>query len=202
MIVTIDSNIFSISELIAGKLHKPATRWCTQYNRCDDIANSSPKDEKIFYNTPVSMSSDVTYYQFPTDTIHFVYVDFSYNIEILKHILSNIKHLSNVVVLSNGKSYATGQYVLYPGNCTDEDIAEVIGGIIVLHLKEKRAIPQRELIALLCGKSHSAMSRNDKDQSVGDDKTNTKIKIYNIYDILDAKQSNFTEISDCHECKK
>lgn len=200
MLVTIDSNVLKLPQLIAEKLPESAVRWCTKLNQCDDVNtdiatllfNSKAEDGRsmrIVYNTPISMATDVTYYNLSKPAIHFVYLDYNKNHTELKRILINISKLQNVIIISNGSIYATGQYVLYIGNCTDDDIADVISGIIVVHLKENRTIHEKELIALLCDKKYTPLP----------DEINEPKKI-DIYTILDSKRSNYGEISDCFEC--
>lgn len=203
--VTIDSNVYNITKLIAKKLNNlpelsiPVTRWCTKLNRCSDVDNNSgswpnpsskSKETQIYYNTPVSMSDDITYYNMPENALHFVYVDFGTNTTDLKRILKNIKHLKNVVVLSNASVYPTGQYKLYPGNCTDDAIAETICTIIVMHTKESRPIHEKEIISLICQKTKYSPSEKEQCEA----------KKYDIYNIMDSKRSVCGEISDCYEC--
>lgn len=196
MFVTIDSNVLSLPELIAAKLPQSALRWCTNLNRCDEPVSNN--HQQMFFNTPVSMSSDVTYYKMPKNAVHFVYLDYGTNTPTLKRILENIKHLDNVIVLSNGDVYSTGQYVLQIGNCTDDDIADVISGIIILHLKENRTVDEREIISLLCGQKQ--ITTNDVGRDIASKNENQKI--YSIYRVLDSKRSNYGEIPNCYECKK
>lgn len=187
MLVTIDSNIYNLAQLVAEKLPEPATRWCSKLNQCLDNFGST---NKLVYNTPVSMSSDVTYYNLPDSAIHFVYLDFGRYQTDLKRILKNIRQLKNVIVLSNGGVYPTGQYVLNIGNCTDDDVAEVISGIIILHLELDQLIPEQAIISLLRGIDYIPSEEDTSDQ-----------KIYNVYNILESKRSSCGEISDCYECQ-
>lgn len=199
MIVTIDSNKYNLPPLIAEKLTTPVVRWCEKFNSCYDVdsknlwpmPSSSSTKLQMFFHTPVSMSSDVTDYNFPESSIHFVYLDYGTNTSALKRILKNIKSLKNVVIISNGDVYAgTAQYTIYKGNCSDDDISDVISGIIVVHLKENRTIHEKEVIAVLCG---------DTCELTNDEKMNQKK--YDAYNILDSKRLNYGEIADCYECK-
>lgn len=202
MFVTFDSNVFNIANRVATKLPTPGVRWCTHLDRCEDVSNDpntswlkpsvNSKKLQFFYNTPISMATDVTVYNLPKNSMHFVYLDFGENSTALARILKNIKQLNNVIIISNGDVYSTGQYTLHVGNCSDENIAEVIGGIIIVHLAERRTVHQKELISLLCD-SDSIYKPTIHEQN--------QQKEYSIYNIMDSKRSNYGEIPDCFECK-
>lgn len=186
MLITIDSNVGSIPQLIAEKLPTPGIRWCTMRDQCPNVSSN----DGIFYNTPVGLMSDLSNYKLPNDALHFVYVDFSKNQFDLSRLLKNIRSLRNVVVISNGDAYSTGQYALTIGNCTEDDVAEVISGIIVVHLEFGFAVSEDAVTALLSDGVYVPSEDSATDQ-----------KIYNVYNILDSKRSTSGEISDCYECK-
>nr|WDA64845.1 hypothetical protein NNONMNKP_00030 [Oryctes rhinoceros nudivirus]WDA64980.2 hypothetical protein NFEMFJFI_00029 [Oryctes rhinoceros nudivirus]WDA65097.2 hypothetical protein GJFDDEIJ_00028 [Oryctes rhinoceros nudivirus] len=162
MYVTIDSNVANIPQLIASKIGQSSIRWCSDLNVCDaftELRNNGGKIDsnqnamQVYFNTPISMSTDVEEYTMPPNTIHFVYLDYAVNTYALRMILNNIKKLRNVIIITNGSSYSYGQYVLTVGNCTLDDIADVISGIIVVHIRENRTVDERELVALICGET-------------------------------------------------
>ncbi|ATY70243.1 GrBNV gp81-like protein [Tomelloso virus] len=187
MFITIDSNVLNLPPLIADKLTLPSKRWCTKFNRCHII---DPKSKyQVFYNTPVSMSTDPSYYEFPDDAVSFIYLDYSTNTATLKQILANIPKLNNVVVFSNADVYASGNYPLSIGNCNDQDISDVISGIMVIHLQKNRLVDEAELLAILTNSDYSDASDTQSDQ-----------KKYSVYNVLDAKRSNYGEIQNCHDC--
>nr|DBA13076.1 TPA: gp81-like protein [Oryctes rhinoceros nudivirus] len=199
MYVTIDSNVANIPQLIASKIGQSSARWCSDLNVCDaftELRNNGGKIDsnqnamQVYFNTPISMSTDVDEYTMPPNTIHFVYLDYAINTYALRMILNNIKKLRNVIIITNGNSYSYGQYVLTVGNCTLDDIADVISGIIVVHIRENRTVDERELVALICGETCDSTTCRT-----------TESKKYNIYNILDSKRVNYGEIPDCYECK-
>lgn len=187
MFVTIDSNVRSLPQSVAKMLGMPATKWCIELNQCFELESTSKYN--IFYNTPISMSTDSSHYNIPVDAIHFVYLDFSVNPVTLKLILQNLKNIKNPknsIIISNGDVCAIGLYVLKVGNCNDDNIAEVISAIIGVHLLKNRPIHEQEIISILCNKTNECKHMSDGGQ-----------KKYSIYNVLDSKHANFTEIVNC-----
>lgn len=187
--MTIDSNVRQMAKMIADKLTIPAAEWCRKFGRCEHI----PSTMDVFYNTPVSMSSDVTYFNIPSDSINFVYLDFSENNDSLHRIMANYAHLQNVVIISTD-AYKAKQYVLTVGNCSNDDAADVISGIIILHLQDNRPVSERKMISLLRG-------TDDYDQQ---DDSSCNQKHYNVYKVLAAKRSSNGEpiTNNCYVPKK
>lgn len=161
MLVTIDSNIPGLPQLVSQKMDAKVQMWCSKLNLCieklnRDVLNNN--DPSIYYDTPISMSDKVSFYnlqQYEPNMINFVYIDYSVEELNTARILKNVVGLRNVVVVTNSsRAWAAdkrpvGHYTIECGNCQNPEIADVLSGIFILHLEYKRVVRQEELVALL-----------------------------------------------------
>lgn len=202
MIITIDSNIASIPSLVSSKLNKAATLWCTDVNSCKGRKrrrrqhhDNTDDDSVIYYNTPLSMSDDLSQHRLPENMISFIYLDHRQINAALNRILKNIsdRREDDVVIISNADIYGMGTYRMHIGNCSDSAVAEVIAALILMFKVNGTLIHPDELKQLLCSSSDT----HDTYESI----PATKMMSCNVYSILEYRHDKNFEIDDCKECK-
>jgi hypothetical protein len=140
-LVTIDSNWGAIPGMIAYKMSPSPKAWCFQTDQCPQ-PTASPYN--IYYNTPVSMSSDLTKYNLPADSLHFIYLDYNYINAQLRRLVRNYGSIKPIII-SNASVVATGKYHLLPGNCSVDFIATILANLISLHVRFQRLISAKVL---------------------------------------------------------
>lgn len=182
MIITIDSNIAKIPRLVSDLLDEPASIWCTSENQCARLQTNT-----IYYNTPISMSDDVSLHTMPKDMKNFIYIDFKDTNPTLDRIMKNIKTYPKAVIISNANTLAFGKYHLNVGNCNNQAIAEVIATIVYTYKYKNRLISSEEIKHLICNEDYEPPAQ------VPD------IMIFDLYDIMDYKRNKSPEIEDCTE---
>lgn len=189
MIITFDSNIAEIPDLVSSKLERPATLWCTGTNICERKSKSS-----IYYNTPLSMSDDLSKHVLPTDMKSFIYLDYSQKNATMSRILNNIKMRNDIVIISNADVLAVGTYQMRIGNCSNSDIAQVIAALITMFKRTKTLIHPDELKQLLY------FNNNDHDTTYHSIPATENMSC-DVCSMLEYKRNNNYEIDDCKECK-
>lgn len=150
MIVTIDSNVHFMSELVASNLHLPANAWCTKQDTCMSPFLDASKQKRVLYNTPVALAANTSILQYNMMNVaySFIYLDFGQYPDELKRILDNLDILresdpdfdKRIVVISNGDVFEYGQYALKISNATKQHVSEILAMIMRLHTKYGRII--------------------------------------------------------------
>lgn len=189
MLITIDSNISEIAQLVAFYLGVSNGLWCTNTNECQR------KDFKsILYNTPISMADSLNDFNFPRDNIkNFVYIDYREINSTLKRIMKNISKLKSVVLFSNADIYSMGTYMLSVGNSTNEMIAEFIASVIKIFQVQNRLVHPDEVKKMI-------RCNNEKRCTI-ERIPPTDTMHCDLYSIFQYKRQNSHEIDDCRSCK-
>lgn len=188
MLITIDSNISEISQLVAFYLGISNGLWCTNLNECQR------KDYKsILYNSPISMADSLNDFDFPRDNIkNFVYIDYREINSTLTRIMRNISSLKTVVILSNADIYSMGTYMISVGNSTNEMIAEFIASVIKIYQVQSRLVHPDEVKKMIrC---------NNEKRCVIERIPTTDSMRCDLYSIFQYRRQNSHEIDDCRIC--
>ena len=131
VIVTFDSNVSSIINLVNKRLNFKTKRWCSSGCKCDSIHSKDEKNsDVIYYDTPISMCK-VSEYSMPANVkLHFIYIDFHTMNESLTRIMLNLKHLNDYILITKSENLNMGTYKLVPNNCSESLTAESVAVII------------------------------------------------------------------------
>lgn len=189
MLITIDSNIPEIAQLIASYLGVSNGLWCTNVNQCQQRTNYKP----ILYNTPISMADSLDEFNFPkTDIKNFVYIDHRQLNTYLNRIMKNISNLQTVVLLSNADIYSMGTYLIGVGNSTNEMIAEFIASVIQVFQMQSRLVHPDEIKKMIrC---------NNEKRCIIDRIPITNSMYCDLYSIFQYRRQNSYELDDCRSC--
>lgn len=188
MLITIDSNIAEIAQLIASYLGVSNALWCTNINECQR------KDYKpILYNSPISMADSLAEFNFPKTNIkNFIYIDHREINDTLKRIMQNISGLKNVVIISNADVYSMGTYMLSVGNSTNEMIAEFIASVVKVYQMQGRLVHPDEV---------KKMIRCSMEKRCTIERIPATEKMHcDLYSIFQYRRENGREIDDCRAC--
>lgn len=164
----------------------------------------------VFYNTPISLSDDISSYHFenhPT-AMHFVYLDLTIDGgPAYQRIMQNVSTLQNPILIVRPNSNASispdlvrsqKKYIINAGNCASNSIADLLSGIIWMHMLVGRHVHQYEILTLLCDEQNIPRPSNDAKRFKHFD-SNEPIE-YDIYTVLDAKNPKPTKLNDCLDC--
>lgn len=188
MLITIDSNISEIAQLVASYLGISNGLWCTNINQCQR------KDYKpILYNSPISMADSLDGFDFPlTDIKNFVYIDHRENNATLQRIMNNISNLKTVVILSNADIYSMGTYMITVGNSTNEMIAEFIASIVKIFQEQSRLVHPDEVKKMI-------RCNNEKRCTIERIPPSSTMHC-DLHSIFQYRRQNSHEIDDCRSC--
>lgn len=209
MIITFDSNVSTVAETVSKLMNITVKQWCVSYNNCNfqniqndilksSVDNSSNPSHILLYNTPLSMSENMSDFDnIPNDQrISFVYVDYKYYNSILKCINKNKKGRSNIIVISNGEAYATGDYVIHNKNTQTSNLCDFISLIMKSYECSNKILPLNEIINNLYIASVNSDNIHDVEKMLIKN-PNAKCSIANV---LNNKRKLLPTIKDCEEC--
>lgn len=209
MIVTVDSNVPFLPELVASNMRIPASAWCTKQDVCMSPFVDISKQKRVLYNTPIALSVDtsILQYNLMNVTYAFIYLDFGQYPGELKKILNNLDILrkngsdfyKRIVVLSNGDVYEYGQYALSLNNATKQHVSEILAMIMRLHSRYGRTIQQNEILGALCSQkmSHNVLLSEAKKSASIVGVTQSPIAHYDVMALIKAKDGDFVSYDDC-----
>jgi hypothetical protein len=177
-------------------------------NDDDDDEESTCKKYKtcfskpiVYFNTPISMADYDIFksMNFPVSMIHFVYIDPNVpttriNELTIDRIMTNIRTLSNVVLITSNKMFNMKQtYKMNLGNCDADAIAEVLSGVMLLQMYTGRRVTQEEFIDMM-DKCMDVTANQEYYKQIAEAEPNKPL-YYNVYDIFDMKREIQTDNS-------
>lgn len=135
MLITVDSNVACVPGKTVRLLprHVAASAWCSEPCVCADIDAGATARDRVFYDTPIAMCSDMDSVVSATadQTVSFVYIDASVKNRSYSRILRNLPRCqTTVVVLANADldSAPKGTYtvVLEKNHCGTGMVARLL----------------------------------------------------------------------------
>lgn len=234
MIVTIDSNVAEMPRIMAEQLIPNNNfEWCPNLNRCIDVETpptTHPSRNKIYYNTPISMSDNIAVYnmrRFEPSMYNFVYIDTTPASKTscaatLKRIKQNLikAKLDNVICLAVvttpqsalehqkkrtkiSARVKTIDYLLVKGHCDNEKIAELVSMIITLHVIKNERLTEYDVLEFIEDMNNQATNKKPTVKPkppISITAPDTPI-IIDLYKMMQVQEKRFPEQNDCTVCK-